>query len=65
MRFIAANSFHWTDRINQRPPCSGSSANRDSEGALRCALVGRTYLQRRIPERTQRLLVCKAEFTET
>jgi hypothetical protein len=32
------------------PPCSESSANRESEGGLRSALVDRAHLQRKIPK---------------
>src|ERR1700722_18448775 len=44
--------FTATDGINQRPPCSESGAIRHSEGALRCALVGRTYSHGRRSEVT-------------
>jgi hypothetical protein len=35
------------------PPCLESSANRESEGGLRSAFVGRAHLQRKIPKRGQ------------
>jgi hypothetical protein len=33
------------------PSCSKSRANREFEGGLRSALVGRAHLQRKIPKR--------------